>query len=204
MQNNDENTEAAKPTRSSKLDLNSIATIGAVILSLVAISISVIEVTTMRTQQRAAVWPYLQMQSSYSANIYTISLENKGVGPALIKYFSLFVDNRAINDVDQMVIDVVGAENAFSYDVYRVSAPNNSVISPQEQLRLFSVPLRTRQTKQSETMTDYIPGILFAENSRERLDIHICYCSIHEDCWLTTLQTTTVETVSSCDAISNK
>ena len=61
-----EDSTAPETATRNRMDLNSIATIGAVILSIVAISISLLEVTTMRTQQRAAVWPYIMITQSYS------------------------------------------------------------------------------------------------------------------------------------------
>lgn len=194
-----ENIHSESTRGHGKLDLNSIATIGAVILSLVAISISVIEVSTMRTQQRAAVWPYLQINGSYSANTYQIFLENKGVGPALIRDFALTVNNKLVNDVDQMVIDIVGEKNAFSYNVYKVSNPNNSVISSREKITLFSVPLRVKSSTNSNELVEYTPGVLFTQNARTSLNISICYCSIHEDCWLTQLSSAIVEPVEACE-----
>lgn len=193
-----EKTDSKSAGRHNSLDLNSIATIGAVILSLVAISISVIEVSTMRTQQRASVWPYLQINGSYSANTYQILLENKGVGPALIRDFAITVNNQLVTDVDQMVIDLVGKENAFSYDIYKVANPNNSVISSREKVRLFSVPLRVRSSTNSDDLIEYTPGVLFTQNARTSLNISICYCSIHEDCWLTQLSSASVKPVEVC------
>jgi hypothetical protein len=177
-----------------KLDLNSIATIGAVILSIIAISISVLEVTTMRTQQKATVWPYIQVKSSYSADSFKISLENKGIGPALIKNFELLVDDKPQTEFDSIISQLVGPENAFSYDVYRATNPGNSVVSSRENLTLLRVPLKNRAPKKG----DYLPGILFAEQAGNRFNISICYCSIYDDCWVTDLKMKGVEEVKSC------
>lgn len=180
----------------SRLDLNSIGTIAALVLSIVAISISVLEVTTMRTQQRAEVWPYLQINSSYSADKYRILLENKGVGPALVKSVKMYVDGQlaTANNFDNIIVDLVGKENAFSYDVYEVFNPDQSVISSQEQIRLFSVPLVNRDKSAGR----FLPGIKFAEQSKDRFNISVCYCSIHNDCWTTDVKTPGVSDSQSC------
>lgn len=194
MQEEDKELSTSKE-RTNKLDLNSIATIGAVILSIVAISISVLEVTTMRTQQKSAVWPYLQINSSYTDGKYQILLENKGVGPALIKNLALFVDDEPAYEFDKIISDLVGLENAFSYDVYQVSNPANSVISSREKVRMFSVPLRNNDKEN----TEFTPGVIFAQQANQRFNIAICYCSIHEDCWKTDIRMSGVEEVKACN-----
>lgn len=183
-----EKTETPKPPEVSVrrvMDLNSIATIGAVILSIVAISISLLEVSTMRTQQRASVWPYLEIAQRYSGDGFQITLKNKGVGPALIKDFSMMLDGKPAPNLDKMIVDVVGEENAFSYDIYGSSNPSNGVVSAREEVRLFSVPWEDRTR-------------LFAERAQNRVDISVCYCSIHDQCWTASLNTTTAKEVKSC------
>lgn len=194
MQQEDPELPASKERR-NKLDLNGIATIGAVILSVVAISISILEVTTMRTQQKSAVWPYLQINSSYTDGKYQILLENKGVGPALIKNLTLLVDDEPAYEFDKIISDLVGLENAFSYDVYQVSNPANSVISSREKIRMFSVPLRNNDLENSV----FTLGVIFAEQANQRFNIAICYCSIHEDCWRTDINMSGVEEVKACN-----
>lgn len=192
-----ENTLATRSPKRPSWDLNNIATIGAVILSIIAISISVLEVSTMRTQQRAAVWPYLQINTTYSADGFKVLLENKGVGPALIQDMSILIDGKPLptSNFDNIVEELVGREDAFSYDVYQVFNPNKSVVSPQEKIRLFSVPLRNVGTNKG----DFVPGIRFAEQAGKRLNMNICYCSIHKDCWITDIKTAGVEDIKSCN-----
>lgn len=168
-----------------RLDLNSLATIGAVILSIVAISISVLEVSTMRTHQRASVWPYLEISQGYNQEGFRMTLENKGVGPALIKTFGMTLDGKPAPDLDQMIVDIVGEENAFSYDVYGSNNPNNGVISAGESVRLFAVPWEDRTR-------------LFTERANNRVDITACYCSIHDQCWETSLLATEASEVKAC------
>lgn len=185
-----EHAPEAKQRYGPRFDLNSIATIGAVILSIVAISISVLEVSTMRTHQRASVWPYLEISQSYSSqnssqDKFAITLRNKGVGPALIKDFALLLDEEPAYELDQLIIDVAGEANAFSYDIYRTSNPSNGVISPREDVNLLSFPIT------SETN-------VFLNNAQGRVDIRACYCSIHDQCWSTRLSANEPTEVDAC------
>ncbi len=177
--------KAPDVSASTSLDLNGIATVGAVILSIVAISISLLEVFTLRTHQRASVWPYLQIASSYSREGFAIMLENKGVGPAIVERFQITLDDEPTAGIDQLIVDVVGQDNAFSYDNYNVANPSNSVVSASEELRLFSFQWDERTR-------------LFELGARDRVNIEICYCSIHKDCWLAEWRTNGVEDVKSC------
>ena len=180
-----EHTPEAKESYRRRFDLNSIATIGAVILSIVAISISVLEVSTMRTHQRASVWPYLEISQSYNQDMFSITLRNKGVGPALIKDFALLLDEEPAYELDQLIIEVAGEANAFSYDIYRTSNPSNGVISPREAVNLLSFPIT------SETN-------VFLNNAQGRVDIRACYCSIHDQCWSTRLSANEPTEVDAC------
>lgn len=113
-----ETVEPPVPVQRFILDANGIATIGAVILSIVAISVSLLEVSTMRTQQRA-------------------------------------------------------------------SDPSNGVISANETVRLFSVAWEDRTR-------------LFAQQAQNRANITACYCSIHKQCWQTSLNQDGADEVESC------
>lgn len=184
-----------KTDQAKSMNLNNIATLGAVILSVVAILISVLEVSTMRTQQKASVWPYLQIKALYNAEGFQIFLQNKGIGPALVKDVKLFVDEEEIQGIEEAIVNLVGPENAFSYETYRASNPSNSVMSADEDLLLFSVPLKVNKEGRLE---NFEPGIMFAEQANTRFDISICYCSIFDDCWLTKVRQTSVQEVKSC------
>jgi hypothetical protein len=180
-----EDSTAPETAARNRMDLNSIATIGAVILSIVAISISLLEVTTMRTQQRAAVWPYIMITQSYSQGTFAISLQNKGVGPALVKDFSILLDGEPAPDLDKLIAEVVGEEDAFSYDIYRASNPSNGVISPRESVNIFSFPIND--------VTN-----VFLQRAANRVEITACYCSIHDQCWETSLTASSASEVKSC------
>jgi len=71
-----------------RFDVNVLLGLSAVFLSASALIVSIIQTTIFKEQQFATVWPYMQISAFYSGNSYSYGLENKGVGPAIIKNFT--------------------------------------------------------------------------------------------------------------------
>ena len=72
-----------------QLSTDRLLAFSAVFLSLAALVVSIFQTAILREQQRASVWPHLQL---YRANVdsnYTLKLVNNGVGPAVIRTFSV-------------------------------------------------------------------------------------------------------------------
>lgn len=165
--------------------INNYATVGAVILSVVAIAVSLLEVSAMRDQQRASVWPYLSIGQGYLSNNYRLTVENKGVGPALLKKVDWRVDGEPVHDLDKLIRDTVGDDLAFSYETYFTSSLGEDVMAPGESLTVFGVPVR------DDTMA-------FLQGVNGRVTLSACYCSIHGDCWVSSLNGEQGEETQSC------
>lgn len=172
-------------SKKSGWDKSQLASGFAVILSLISLFVSVMELSSIQDQQRANVWPYLQMTGSYTQDGFAIELQNKGVGPALVNEFVLSYKGETYQELDKMILASVGEEDAFSYDVYKAANPSQSVIASGENLILFSVPWEIRTRKLIEQWND-------------NANISICYCSIHEECWQTELSQRSNQLVKSC------
>ncbi|MEM1150458.1 MAG: hypothetical protein AAGI03_07850 [Pseudomonadota bacterium] len=165
--------------------INNYGTLIAVILSMIAIAVSLLEVSAMRDQQRASVWPYLSIQQTYSGDRFNMTIENKGVGPALIDHVDWRIGGEPVVDLPKVILDTVGPELAFSYDTYRSTNPSNDVMAPGEVVVLFSVPLR------EDTMA-FLSGV------DQSLTLNACYCSIHGDCWRASIDQGGAEQVKDC------
>ena len=166
--------------------LNLATSLVAIAISIVAMLVSLVEVSAMRTPQRAEVWPYIDLATGYNSDGFYLRLENKGVGPALMHEVQLFRGSEPVTDLDAFVLDVVGPDDAFSYDTYLSSNPSNSVVAPGEVSTLFGVPWEPRTRR-------------FVENVGTDIDVTACYCSIHEDCWRASLLASRPEPVDRCD-----
>jgi hypothetical protein len=65
----------------------------AALISACALALSFSEFSLMRSEQRAQVWPYIDIAISFGQDGFGVTLANKGTGPALIK--SVVVKNEA-------------------------------------------------------------------------------------------------------------
>ncbi|MEL7296332.1 MAG: hypothetical protein AAGJ86_01655 [Pseudomonadota bacterium] len=174
-----------QPDPRSGSNFDRMASVFAVALSLAALFVSLVEVSSERAQQRAEVWPHIQIDQSYSEAGFRLRMVNKGVGPALMGQLVLLHNGQPVQDVDQLIIETIGAERAFSYDRYSMSDPSNSVVAPGDSLTLFGV-----------SWDDSTRELIRAWNGA--IDIDVCYCSIHEDCWQASLMGST-QRVERCD-----
>ncbi|MDT0596056.1 hypothetical protein [Glaciecola petra] len=160
----------------------------AVGLSVFALVISIVEVTFTRDELRSQAWPYIEIENAYSADGFTMTVSNKGVGPAKVRSLTLILDNKPIQNFDEAILKTVGTENAFSFDVYKSSNPSPGVMSSNESITLFRVPWESRTE-------------LLLEKWRDRFRVQICYCSIFEDCWLSDTSEVEPKEVSACPAV---
>ena len=166
--------------------MNQMTSLVAILISVAAMVVSIVEVAAVRDQQKAEVWPFIQVGPLYNSEGFALMASNKGVGPALVERLVLSVDGKPVDDLDQLIIDTVGAENAFSYDLYGTRDVTDEVLAPGESAALFRVPWETR----TRLLVDRLGG---------RFEIDICYCSIHEDCWQVSVTEPRPESVRACD-----
>ncbi|MEO1304093.1 MAG: hypothetical protein AAFV37_03890 [Pseudomonadota bacterium] len=150
-----------------------ILSIVAIVISMSALGVSVFEVTSLQDQQKASVWPYLEISRNYSGQGFEIRVANKGIGPALVGDVEISLRGKTINssnDLDQIIIDTLGPERAFSYDTYRARDVSKQVIAPGETAILFGVPW-TADTRE------------FVNVTASTIEAGGCFCSVYDDCW---------------------
>ena len=158
----------------------------AVVLSVAALLTSIIEVNFVRQELRSEAWPYIAIYPGYNAEGFSISMENKGVGPARVRSLLMYLDGELITDLDQAILDTLGEKDAFSYDLYRANNPAPGVMSSGEVTNLFAVPWEPRTR-------------LLTERWSNKIEITSCYCSIYDDCWVASLGQSDPVEVSQCD-----
>ena len=154
-------------------------------LSITAILVSVMEVSSARAHSRATVWPHLAVSTNYSSETVAIRVSNKGVGPALVKDAAFYLDGQLTTNLDAAILDTVGEADAFSYDVYRRSDLDNAVIAAGEEVDFFAVPLEARTRRLIEAW-------------QGKADLALCYCSIQDDCWTTSLVSDDSTPIDNC------
>jgi len=164
-----------------KIDQYDVASIFALIISLIALIIGVIETKIMKdqmiimdAQQKASVWPYIQPRTSfeYADKIkMTGKFINKGVGPAIIKDEKITLGDKSFRDFMSLKKYL---DNKIPDNEYRLSTNINQasdrVVSPGEEIEMVLIEFSR------------FPGDLEIVKSLA-FQVSICYCSIYNDCW---------------------
>jgi len=126
--------------------------------------------------------PMLQIFHSASdtqapSSRYTLNLKNTGVGPAIIDWFDVRYKNQSYGDPTAFLhaccMDPAAAHVHLPDGVF-FSNVSGTVIPARETIKLFEA-------------TDKAPPELIArlDQVRTEIDIHACYCSVLEHCWMT-------------------
>jgi len=158
----------------------------ALALSVTAILVSLLEVSTVRSHVKATVWPHLSLDTQSSADGTTIQLKNKGVGPALVQDIVMKLDGKVMTDIETAIIDTLGADTLVQNKSYKQADVSNQVVAAGETVDLFSIV--------SSDDTDELMRIWSSQ-----LDIQMCYCSIQEDCWTTYLIAKATVSADQCE-----
>lgn len=85
-----------KPAGSKKpINVELLLAISATLLSLGALVIAIFQTKIAREQQQMSVWPHLQVAYAQDNDVFTWSVTNNGVGPAIIKSVALTYQGKA-------------------------------------------------------------------------------------------------------------
>ena len=162
---------------SAKTDrLQSIGTVAALIISIIAMVTSMYEASIMKSQQKSMVWPYLSVTQQYDNKGFGIQITNKGTGPAIVTSVQLDYKGSPIENVD-MLMDVLNPDRTFGYDILRNNTIGNYVFTSGEQIMLFGLPY-TEETR-------------IVEKNVPKIRMRIGYKSVLDEYWYYDTQTGT-------------
>lgn len=68
--------------------------IAALVVSVSAVAVAVYEAALQRAHDRAEVWPHLELSTFTSATSATLSVDNNGIGPAIVDSIDVTVDGK--------------------------------------------------------------------------------------------------------------
>lgn len=165
------------PEKQKRVAVNAEMMVGvsAVFIGLSALVVSVYEARLMRQETRSEVLPILELSRSYyvssaDANDWRLLLqaENVGIGPAQVRDFRVKVDGEAHPTWGSAMTILIegGAEIEYGQ-----SSINGRTIPPDRVVTMFDL-----------SNTELAKSIV-AEF--ERFDFEACYCSVFDDCWVT-------------------
>ncbi len=158
----------------------SIIALAAVVLSVCGLFIAIYEAALIRREQRASVWPYLEVGASVEASRFEIRVRNTGVGPARVHAAAVSVEGETVSDWADLLrrAGSDAEEPGFYYSLIRGRVlPRDS-----ESEVIFRV------TDASGEAASALIESLSREMMAGRLDVTVCYCSVYEECWTSRLQ----------------
>ncbi|WP_224995056.1 hypothetical protein [Cesiribacter sp. SM1] len=161
----DESTSSPK----KKISIELLLGISAVFLSTSALIVSIIQTNILREQQYASVWPHLETLASSKTGHYDYGIENKGVGPAIIKDFEYIYKGSVYNNTNELFLAIFGRNTrgaGFS------STKKDYVFKPGESISLFSVNLPD----------SLINEIIYRWQS-DSVQLKITYSDVYGNCW---------------------
>jgi hypothetical protein len=142
--------------------------LAAQLTSLCALALTIYQAEATRKHDRLTVMPRLLVSYSYRADSgAALVVDNRGLGPVLVKTFDVLVDDSAVTSWEELM----------------------------SRLRMRASAYRFSQLFPGEAFPAGTIGVLFGVDSGasarylrrqiHRVDVQICYCSLYEDCWQT-------------------
>jgi hypothetical protein len=141
----------------------------AMVVALCALILSVMAGYATRKHARLSVRPLVTISGTVNEHGSGWSLGNAGLGPALVRWFEVTVDGRAVRNWQEFV-QAVGLPQAVQF---RYWVPQRATaFPPQAPRELFWVQPG--------------PADQALRSTKAKITIHMCYCSFYEECWLAT------------------
>ena len=159
-------TSAYAPAPRRPTQWDAVAAVIAALIGLLALGVSGYTAMLQREQVRAEVWPYLQAAVTIEQDSLAISIQNKGVGPALVGGLRIYVDGQPKRSWPD-VFDALGLSDLRDT---RASTINGIVIAQGETVQQLGFD----DESNFQRVLDQYP----------RMTMALCYCSTLGDCWI--------------------
>lgn len=155
-----------------KIKTESIVAFAAIFVSIATLMVYLYQAHIMQKQQHTSVWPYVEWLFNNEKNQFYITVENKGIGPALIKSARLELNGKQMRGNSEFFKVLLGNSN-FKFSN---STVEGRVLSPGEKVELFHI---------YDSAKARAVDSLLRNSSEHEFSLFICYCSVYDDCWTT-------------------
>lgn len=166
--------------------------IPALIVSLSVAYFSFVQAEATDKMQVASVWPRVAYETANRGaegqDAVTLSLANKGVGPAIVRGMKIEYEGREFAGFRELLSECCSSSPETLAVV--ISGINGEVLRPGEQAVFAQLIPRAGQIEAYEAF----------ETERLKLAVSVCYCSVFEDCWVQTTSTAEPAPVQECPA----
>jgi hypothetical protein len=159
--------------------------IAALIVSVSAMVVGIYEAALQRAHDRAEVWPHVELDTFTNPQGATVTLDNGGLGPAIIKSVVVTVDGKRHRDWPDVLQALLGAVPA----AYSYRTVVDHALRAGEQVTILAL-------EKKDLPPQFWPTV-------ERVSVTVCYASVFGDGWVlsTHLGGTDVwHSVSACPA----
>lgn len=154
--------------------------LAALILSLCGLFISIHETMLVRQEQRASVWPYVELGTSVSEGTVAFWAGNTGVGPARVR--AVAVQHRGETEPGWEDLLASVADEPVEIGGYRYSLLNGRVLPPGTRRdTIFEL-----EAEDVEAPGDLV-GTLYEAILDGAVDVTACYCSVYDECWTSSM-----------------
>jgi hypothetical protein len=152
----------------------------ALVASAAASIATVVQTRVVGNQLSASVWPYLSFSTTVSPGRIGVSVDNDGLGPALVRSVRLTVDGTQMTSWHR-VFGLLAKGMPRPRDGPHVRATiDESDIS-------FGSVIRPGTSYSIIQVGNDLIDRAFAAEVQRRIDMQICYCSILGQCWIADL-----------------
>lgn len=174
-------TKTSDKPRVNFTDPQMIIAFSVALISLCALAVSIFQAKVMREQQhlmmeqtKAAVWPHLEILIGSSPApkglLHNISINNKGVGPAIIERVSIELEGKPQKSWKKIFEFVTQEKRPFKHGFAKV---NDRVLTPNEEVLAL---VASNDSVLSKKLYEF----------GSKIKIRICYRSVFGDYWLHT------------------
>ena len=199
-----EGPEAHPPKVGHKL-IDMIVAGTAILISIISLFVAVSHGRTMEKLVAANSWPLLRydtgnFEEETKSKIINLTIENAGVGPALVKSFHVFFDGKPVEGQAALLLACCGPAPAGTSAAGRMrgnveaelmtSDVANTVIRAGERRHYVKLADTSSVTTQWEALN----------RARFKLTFDVCYCSVLGDCWRSDLTGVDARPVNQCPA----
>lgn len=139
----------------------------ALIVSVSAVAVGIYEAALQRKHDRAEVWPHVELEAYTSPGEISVSIENTGIGPAIVRTLAVSVDGTEQGSWPAVVKRLVPADAKVSIST---STTVDAALRPGQKTRLVSL-------NPSELPAGFLQEV-------GRVSIRLCYTSVFEEHWL--------------------
>jgi len=152
------------------LNVDFLMSVCALLISAVVCATAVYQLRNASLMMAAQTWPYVTAGWQYDNDEAGIVIINDGQGPAIVHAVSLAIDGEPQHDVVSALRRLISGQ-AGQVQVDAIG--HGSVIRPGQTMRLLMVRGAQWNTQ--------------LRAARKRIRVGLCYCSVLDRCWTTTL-----------------